>query len=370
MTALNSTSVAPELSEAARHLVAHPLVLAERNPHEFRLIRRHEQQLDRWFARRFGYRIQVTANAARLFKSTVVPSWRPLRATSRKRPFSQREYTMLALALAAVTSGPNVISLRDLVHRIRSAAVEAGIVLADTHADRRALVTALRWMIGNGIATELHDRIEGYAADDTVDAVLKVHPDRVALLPLPALARAATVEKLLDRSDQGVSLRARVRSMLLEEPVLYREDLTEHEWTELRRRLGAEAANFEEMFGMRIEARAEGVLVIDPDGEMTDTRFPGAGTSGHAALLLIERLVAMDRNPISRSAILGVIAELAHEYRRYWSSLADNAEKLSREVLELLSAHRLVEVTDDEVRLLPAAWRYAVDVKFEQIPLL
>lgn len=366
----STPSAVPELREAARYLVSRPLVLAERTPDKFRLIRRHEQQLDRWFTQRFGYRLQVTADAARLFKSTTVAIRRPLRATSKKRPFSLREYVMLSLALAAIATGPDVVSLRDLVHRIRSVAVEAAVALTDTRADRRALVTALRWLIGHGVATEMHDRIEGYTADETADAVLRVRPDRVALLPLPALARATTVDELLDRSGQRVSLRARIRSMLLEEPALYREDLTESEWSELRRRLGNEADIFDEMFGARIESRAEGVVVIDPDSEMTDTRFPSAGTTGHAALLLIERLVEMDRNPVSLSTVVGAVAELAGEHRRYWSNLADDARNLTRNVLGLLRDHRLAEVVNDEVRLLPAAWRYAVDVRHEQISLL
>ena len=90
-----------DLRAAARHLVTHPLVLAEREPDTFGLIRRHEQTLDRWFTQRFGYRLQVTADTARLFKSTVVARRRPLgTASSQSRPFSVREYTLLSLALA------------------------------------------------------------------------------------------------------------------------------------------------------------------------------------------------------------------------------------------------------------------------------
>ena len=370
MIASSSPAAAPELREAARHLVVQPLVLAERDPDKFRLIRRHEQQLDRWFTQRFGYRLQVTADAARLFKTTVVGSRRPLRATARKRAFSIREYTLLALALAAVAAGPNVISLRDLVHRVRSAAAEAGIALAETFAERRALVTALRWMIDHGVVSELHDRIDAYVANKGTDALLSIRPGRVVLLPLPALARASTVDELLDWSDQRDSLRAWVRSKLLEEPVLYREDLNDTEWTELRKRIGEEAAIFHEMFDARIEVRAEGLVVIDPNGEMTDTRFPAAGTRGHAGLLLIERLVKLEKNPVPRSEVIGAVSELALTYRRYWSNLAENPANLTRDVLDLLADHRLVQVMDDEVRLLPSAWRYAVDVKYEQTSLL
>lgn len=359
-----------ELREAARHLIAHPLVVAEQRPDLFRLIRRHEQKLDQWFTRRYGYRLQVAADTARLYKTTVVASRRPLRATRQKRPFSVLEYKMLALTLAAVVSGPNVISLRDLVRDIRTAAAEAGIAFAQDAADRRALVTALRWMISHGIAGEMHDRVASYATNDAADAVLNIRPDRVALLPLPVLARSGQLKELLDRSDQRSSQRTWLRAMLLEEPAVYRADFTDKEWTELRRRLGEESTILEEMFGLHLEVRAEGVMAIDPDGEMTDSRFPGAGTVSHAALLLIDRLCGTGHNPITRSQVLRSVEELAREYRPYWSNLAENRDKFAREILSLLCDHRMIEVVHDDVRVLPAAWRYHVDVTLEQTSLL
>ena len=352
---------------AARHLVAQPLVLGERDPETFRRIRRHEHTLDRWFTQRFGYRLQVTADTARLFKSAVVAGRRPLRtATGQSRPFSQREYTMLALTLAAVAAGPDVISLRLLVHKIRSMATDAGVILTGEAADRRALITSLRWMIRNGIATEMHDRVDRYITDDSADAVLRIRPDRVALLPLPVLSRWEMVGELLDRSDSRRSSRAWMRSILLEEAVLYRTDLTDREWAELRRRLGEESAIFDEMFGMEIEARAEGVMVIDPDGGSTDSCFPRGGTVGHAALLLIDLLLKMDRSSFERGEVVDAVSGLVDEYRRYWSKLADHPDRLTEAVLELLQDHRLAEVTGDGVRILPAAWRYSVAIEYEQ----
>ena len=301
MTATTATTTAPvaatpadpglalDLRDAARRLVTDPLVLAESDPDMFLTIRRHEQKLDRWFTQRFGYRLQVTADTARLFKTTVVATRRPLRtATSQSRPFSGREYTMLALALAAVAAGPSVISLRDLIDEIRSAAIDAEVALTEESADRRALVTALRWMIRHGLAGEMHDRIDRYATDRAADAVLRIRPDRIALLPLPALARSETVGQVLDRSAQRLSARAWMRALLLEEPVLYRTDLADGEWAELRNRLNEESAILGEMFGLDIEARAEGVMAIDPEDGLTDSRFPQTATVGHAALLLID----------------------------------------------------------------------------------
>lgn len=366
--------IALDLQAAARHLAEHPMVTVEQEPETFRLIRRHEPQLDRWFTQRFGYRLQVSADTARLFKSSVVAHRRPLRtATAGPRPFSQREYTMLALVLAAMAAGPEVVSLRDLIQEIRSAAADAAVALSDTSADRRALVTALRWLIGWGAATELHARVDSYASDETADAVLRVRPDRVAMLPLPPLARAETPDQLLDRSHQRRASRPWMRSMLLEEPVVYRSDLTEDEWSELRRRYGEEQGIFNEMFGVSIEARAEGLAVIDPDGGLTDSRFPAGGTVGQAALLLIDRLVAADRNPVERSAAVVAVADLAKVHRvqsQHWGQIADDPERLTDGVLELLEDHRLAQVSGEWVELLPAAWRYAVEVRIEQGSLL
>lgn len=363
--------IALDLRAAARHLVENPVVLAEQEPSMFRLIRRHGQRLDQWFTQRFGYRLQQNADTARLLKSTFVASHRPLRTVGdQSRAFSQREYTMLALALASVVAGPNVISLRDLIHRIRAAAGDAGTVLSESPSERRALVTALKWMIGRGLLSEMHERVDSYASDGSADAVLKVRPDRVALLPLPVLSRSETTEQLLDRAAQGHSPRARMRSMLLEEPVVYRSDLSEDEWSELRRRLGDEAGIFDEMFGLRIEARAEGVAAIDPDNGLTDSRFPAAGTVGQAALLLIDRLVDQDQNPVGSSKVVDVVIDLVRDHRRHWSQVADDPERLANEAVELLVKHRLAERSLDELLLLPAAWRYGADVRVEQMSLL
>jgi uncharacterized protein (TIGR02678 family) len=355
-----------DLRAAARRLVTRPLFTAEDDPEVFGLVRRHEQTLDRWFTQRFGYRLQVTADTARLYKSTAVTDRRPLRAaTAGQRPFTMREYTMLALALAAVAAGPSVISLRDLLAEVRSAATDAGVTVTDEPADRRALVTALRWMVGHGLLTEMHDRLDRYAGDAEADAVLRIRPDRVALLPLPSLGRAETPEELADRPERATATRQWMRARLLEEPVLYRSDLSDAEWGELRRRLGEESDIFEEMFGAHIEARAEGVAVIDPGDGMTDSRFPTGGTVGHAALLLLDRLVEADHVSMTWDAFVDEVRALTAARRPYWSQLADDPERLAGEILDLLEGHRLAEVDAGGVRLLAAAWRYRADIDVE-----
>jgi uncharacterized protein (TIGR02678 family) len=351
---------------AARHLLQHPLTCAERHPEAFRLIRRHEHDLDRWFTQRLGYRLHVSADTARLFKSTAVPHRRPLRtATEQPRPFNQREYVLLALILAAVAAGPRVISLRDLIAEVRSAAADAGVTLTEEPTERRHLVTALYWMIDQGLARELHERVERYATDEDADAVIEVVPDRVALVPLPVLARAGTASDVVDRADRRAAARQWMRARLVEDPVLYRSDLTEEEWGELRRRQGEEAAMLGEMFGLAVEARAEGLAAIDPGGDLSDRRFPATGTVGHAALLLLERLAGggagSPEGVVADGRVVEILGSLAGEHRRHWSKLADDPERLARAVLGILADHRLIDTCAGGIRPLPAASRFGVD---------
>lgn len=372
--AADADLIASELRTASRYLVTHPLVAAEHAHDEFVLIRRHRRQLDQWFTQRFGYRLQVTADTARLFKSTAAVRCRALRAaTAQQRPFRIPEYLMLALVLAAVVSGPSVVSLRDLIGKLREAAAEAGAEIGAEPSDRRALVTALRWMIAHGLAAEMHERVDEYAHDAEADAVLKFRPDRVAMLPLPVLTRAETIEQLFQQSSSRSPTRVWMRAQILEDAVVYRGDLDPDEWSQLRRRLGEETAYFEEMFGLHIEARAEGVMSVDPDGELTDVRFPQTGTVGHAALLLAERLAKGDGAPVSHGEVVKMVAELAAGHRSYWSQLADNADRLADEALDLMADHRLVEIVDDasgDVVVLPAAARYVADVSYEEVAML
>jgi uncharacterized protein (TIGR02678 family) len=334
---------AVERQVCARHLVQRPLTCKEHDPDVFSLIRRHEAELDRWFTQRLGYRLLVNADTARLFKDGFVAERRPL-MTVTHRAFRSLEYVLLALVLGSTVAGPNVISLRELVERVRSAAVEVDIVLEDSPSTRRAMVCVLQWMISLGLASELHERVEAYVGDEAADAILKIRPERIALLPLPALAGAAGARDLLARSERRMATRQWMRSRLVEDPVLYRSDLSDAEWSELRRRLGEEERLLDEMFGLTVEARAEGVAAIDPAGTLAATRFPSGGTVGHAALLLIAKLRDEATRSCDWGGIVRFIEELAVAHRRRWAGeFVDAPERLARRALELLIELRLAE---------------------------
>lgn len=343
---------------AARHLLVQPLTCDEHDPSAFRLIRRHEAELSRWFTQRLGYRLHLDADTARLFKTGANITRRPLR-TGTGRPLTQLEYTLLALALAANAAGPSVISLRDLVDEIRSAAAEAEIDLAGDATERRALVTALRWMIDHGLADEMHEHVDAYATDDEADAVLRVRPDRIALMLVPATAGSESADELLERAERRAATRQWMRVRLVEDPVLYRGDVTDAEWNELRRRLGEEERQLDEMFGLVLEARAEGVAMIDPTGVLADRRFPATGTLSHAALLLIERTSVKGPDPIPYESVVAVVSELAVANASRWSrEYVERPDRLTRDVVNLLCDVGLADADEDSFRLLPAATRF------------
>lgn len=381
---------------AARHLLQHPLMCAEHDPESFALVRRHEEELDRWFTQRLGYRLQVSSDTARLAKSGSVATARPLR-TSAGRPFHQLEYVLLALTLASTVAGPAVISLRDLVDLVRTAAADAEVALTDDGTTRRAQVAVLRWMVDHGLAVELHDQVDAYKDDAEADAVLRMRPDRIALLPLPAMVDVDDGAQLAARADRRPARRTWLRARLVEGPVLYRHDLTDDEWDELRRRQAEEARILDEALGLVVEARAEGVAAVDPDGDLSDVRFPGTGTLHHAALLVVGELCRLghvrpvaapsaatstsDGTWVGWDALVAVTARLSEPHARRWKAdLVKRPEQLTRQVVDLLSGLRLAEAGVDEegeavVRLLPAAARFrAVEERrpgsFEQPTLL
>ena len=115
-----------------------------------------------------------------------------------------------------------------------------------------------------------------------------------------------------------------------------------------------------EMFGFSLESRAEGVAAIDPNGNLSDVRFPGGGTIGHCALLLL-RYLRETETPLD--VVETFVAELGALHSKHWSKdLTGATDRLTREVLSLLEMHRLVLINDGAVIALPAARRFAPEV--------
>ncbi|KAB1139907.1 TIGR02678 family protein [Streptomyces luteolifulvus] len=293
----HDVALAAERRTAARLLLAHPLVTSS-GPHSdaFALVRRHADWLAQRFQQVFGYRLLVEASYARLFKAGLGPgSGHRLERPSTGTPFTPRTYACLALALSVLVTAPEQILLSQLVADLRAAAVDAGIEIADTgrQAERRTLAAALRQLVDWGVLSETEGHVGAVAEERAGEALLTVDREIARAVVAGPLAQSRDGADLVRRAaDPGFGgPRTYVRRRLVETPVVHLDDLTDVEREWLRTRQRREAQAFSELLGLEAEIRAEGIALVDPDGDLTDLHLPGTGTVAQAALLLVERLV-------------------------------------------------------------------------------
>ena len=287
---------AAERRTAARALLRSPLLRAEdRDCDALRLVRRYRGELTKLFAEGLGYRLVVDPSGARLFKAGLGrDATRPLRRRSGSE-FTPRAYSLLCLTVAALTQSKNQLLVDELVAKIRSVAVDAGVDIdLDSVADRRALHAALMALISLGVLAEREGDLENWANRAGVQSLLDVRRDRLGLLISAPLSSCTSAGNLLDVAavpSAAGGARVAIRRRLVEAPVLSLTDLTEDQLEWWRRNRNRERDWFRDVFGLIVELRAEGAVAIDPDDELTDLEFPGTGSARHVALLLLARLV-------------------------------------------------------------------------------
>ncbi|WAU79983.1 TIGR02678 family protein [Streptomyces sp. Qhu-G9] len=357
----HDVALAAERRTAARLLLAHPLITSN-GPHSdtFPLIRRHADWLAQRFQQVFGYRLLVEASYARLFKAGLGPgSGHRLERPSTGTPFTPRTYAYLALALSVLVTAPEQLLLSRLVADLRAAAVDAGIEISDTgrQAERRTLAAALRQLVDWGVLAETEGHVSSVAAEQGGEALLTVDREIARAVAAGPLAQSRDGADLVRRAaDPGFGgPRTYVRRRLVETPAVHLDDLTgaEREWLRTRQRRESQA--FSELLGLEAEIRAEGIALVDPDGDLTDLHLPGTGTVAQAALLLIGRLVDRLRPedpghpavggqlvigvPVPDGLLPELLDELVDEYgrRSNWQrGLLDNRDGLLAAVLDLL----------------------------------
>ena len=369
-----------ERQDALRLLLRHPLVTAD-GPHAdaFKLVRRHRDELARDLRQLLGYRLVVEAGFARLYKAGLgAGRGRPLRRTS-GAPFSPRAYAYLALCSSVLLTSRQQVLLSALVDQVRRAGAEAGIELgADSQADRRAFVAALRQLLAWGVLVEDDGTVAAFADDATAEALLYVRRDLVRHLLAVPLREVEDPDELVRlAAEPGVAGGARhlVRRLLVEEPAVLVDDLDDESWEWLRQSQRREARAFAELIGLELEIRAEGVAAIDPRDELTDEAFPRGGTLGHAALLAVSELArrlrpeALPRDevagtvPVPAGLLDDVLAGLLERHGPRWKQdYLDHPERLFRDVEDLLVAMGLLRRTPGGLRLAAIANRYAPEV--------
>src|SRR5271168_1516732 len=375
---------AEERERALRALLMRPLMPAG-NP-ALELVRRHASYLRDWFGRETGWTLQVERQCARLYKRPAA-----LDDATRGLPeFDRERYALLCLACAVLERAESQITLRSLGERLLEAAADPDLAACgfdftlDGARERRALVGVCRLLLKLGVLTRVAGDEEGYV-NQSGDVLYDVH--RRVLARLPAGTRGASLiammqpdldfdERLAALVDEYVpdslegkrtALRHRLARRLLDDPVLYHDELTRDEREYLLNQRGPMAHRLAQAVGLTAELRAEGLALVDADGELSDKHLPAIGTEAHATLLVAEHLAraAVTDPPRIHSLheLASYLRTAADRYGRFWRKDAREAGaevQLAEEAVNRLEALRLVKREQNGVQPLPALHRYAI----------
>jgi uncharacterized protein (TIGR02678 family) len=157
------------------------------------------------------------------------------------------------------------------------------------------------------------------------------------------------------------ALRRRLTRRLLEDPVVYYDELEENERAYLLSQRHAITRRIADATGLIPEMRAEGIAMVDPEDELTDVRMPEQRTDGHVTLLVAEYLA--HRQQATLDALHAFVRQAAAEHTTYWRKgvTEPGAEtELLAIALGKLSALRLVEASGSVIRSRPAIARFAL----------
>jgi len=375
---------------ALRTLLRRPLLTAEADPEDLVLVRRYQAELRDWLSRETGWRLQVDAETARLFKTapTLDDGTHPARGKAGE-PFGRRRYVVLCLALAVLERADAQTTLGRLAEEVLNAAAEPDLAFPftlDSRAERADLVAVVRMLLSWGVLRRVSGDEESYLSA-TGDVLYDVRRAVLAALLTgtrgPSTVTAAGFEdRLAELTDEPVpdtddlrnrALRQGLTRRLLDDPVVYYEDLDDAERAYLVSQRAAITRRIEEATGLVPELRAEGVAMVDPDDELTDVRMPEQRTDGHVTLLVAEYLAGRaaagsdgaGSDGAGRDELAAFVRDAAARHTSYWRKGVTEPgaeEELLDVALGKLTALRLVEVLPDRrVRARPAIARYAVE---------
>lgn len=383
---LVSAAATEERVRATRALLERQL-LTPRDP-EFALVRRHREQLAAVLRDQLGATLTVTVDTAHLAKRVTLAQSRPLRlapssASERSKPIDERrQLDARACVLACVVAGVlerrgwTQVPLGALAEEVLTHARGLEIALDwRSRADRLALADGIEFLTGLGVL-ELRSGVAGELESDD-EAFYDVHRRRLALLLVdPVRCAEARDPRDLERPDRDggdLAHRARARRLvrtLVEDPVLYLDDLGEEDRLYFVAQRGRIEGVATTLTGLQVERRREGTALIAERRELTDRPFPARGNVKQLALLLLPELCQRDGGPgttIATMTLTGLVRELVRRHREHWWTWdPDDAAAIARatdDAGSVLIDLRLIAMVSDEVlRVLPLAHRYRAAV--------
>jgi uncharacterized protein (TIGR02678 family) len=304
-----------DYQRAVRLLLRHPLITASW-PDERALlrVRRFSAELRRDLADAFGYRLELYGATARLVRTAdALDPDRPA-VTRTGRAFDRQRYAYLSLVLAALGRAGIQITLSELADAVAGDANRITGLGFDPDAgpDRRALVDAVSWLEERGVLRLADGSSASWAGDPGAgEALYDIARDVVFALfrPPRVLQHVDSVTALLERSmsrsgnaDRRAAAQA-ARRAVVDRPVVYYTDVTAEVANHLRG--SALPTDLQRLTGLRVERRAEGVLLVDTT-RLSSEQFPGTGSVAQAALLLAtamaDRAVDPDGRRVKRMA--------------------------------------------------------------------
>lgn len=382
-----------ERRDAIAALLAQPLLTAEAtNAEDLRLVRLHADWLRKWFRRWPGWMLIITADIARLRKhpSRRNDSTRGLvdrDDASQRSLFTRRKYALLCLVLATLENEQRQTTIKQVASKTETA-IRLDSRLAELSFDfdtkqlvhRRELVSVMRFLQQRQVLT-LIDRDDVSYVQSESDCLYRIQ--RTALSSMLCSVRGAStisnadVEELIEQLNdteipetpqaQNEQLQHRLVRRLLDDPVMYFDELTVHEYDYFNTQGDRILKELSSTIGMEIERRAEGVALLAPTAVWTDLDLPEGGTRGHATLLLAEwfgmrlRKCTEVHCSIKHDEVLDYVRDLAKEHQSRWRKSAgtnDGVHQIYRDAIDILKSLRLIEVRKECVIPRPAVARY------------
>ena len=377
-----------EVAHAIRALLATPFLTAERDEAVFDIVRRRHDRLAAWFDRNCGWRLHVDVRQryARLVKvgDRPDPSRPARRQRSTRAPFDRRRYALLCVVAAELLAAP-ATTIGLLAGRVTEAtAADAELPTFDPtrREERAAFVDALTFLERHHAVRAVDGLTDSFLDATDVKVLYRVDtgrllrllaapvpPSRVKGFDLAALLREQRYGDAPDphaevaEAQRNLWLRHSVMRRLLDDPVIYYDELSDAQRAYLATPTGRRITRQAVMeAGLVLEERAEGMLLVDPDAIATDDRFPEERNHAkHAALLLLDRLVAAD-GAVADADLVAYVAQLLERFPAWAKTYQSQggAARLAADAIDVLCGFGLARRTAGEVRARPAAVRYAL----------
>lgn len=384
MTTAFTDEQAVQRRKALRALLIRPLLVSGKDDDTIRLVRRHATELRHWLSQETGWRLQVDGDSVRLFKTAPADTdgTHPARDGATRPAFGRRRYVLLCLALSVLERADAQITLGRLAEGVLTAAaepdlVDTGISFTLNRRDERSdLVAVVRLLLNWGVLDRVAGEEDAYLSangDVLYDVRRRVLAAMLTGQRGPSTVTATGVdERIADLTHELVpdtdelrnrAMRHRLTRKLLDDPVVYYDDLAADERVYLVSQRHAITRRITEATGLVAEMRAEGIAMVDTDDELTDVRMPEQRTDGHVTLLVAEHLASRNA-PVPLDDLRAYVRKLASKHVSFWRKGVTEPgaeDELLDIALGKLRALRLVKDLPGVVVPLPAITRYAID---------